>query len=51
MGFLPFRSDAGGLTIGYGSGVNGIGVVIVEYQYIMVDTTGDSRKFSCLVGV
>ena len=48
---FPGGADAGSLSIGDCSGVNGIGIIIVENKNVVISATGDRWELSSLVGV
>ena len=51
VGVLPNSTDVGGLTVGNSSGMDRVGVVVIEDEDVMVTPTGDCRKFTSLVGI
>ena len=48
---FPGGADAGSFSIGDRSGVNGIGIIIVENKNVVIAATGDRWELSSLVGV
>ena len=48
---FPGGADAGSFSIGDRSGVNGIGIIIVENKNLVIAATGDHWEISSLVGV
>ena len=51
MSFFPVSSNASGLAIGDGFGVDGVSVGMVKNKDIVIATTGGNRKFACLIGI
>jgi hypothetical protein len=48
---FPGVSNAGAFAVGNADGVNGIGVLVVEDENIMVASAGGDGEQSCLVGI
>ena len=51
VGVLPSSTDVGGLTVGNSSGMDRVGVVVVEHKDVMITPTRDCREFASLVGI
>jgi hypothetical protein len=48
---LPGVANAGGFAGGYRDGMNGVGVLVVEHEEVIVAAAGGNRKTTCLVGI
>ena len=51
MRLFPCVTNAGSLTIGKGSSVDGVGILMIQNEYIMVAAAGWDGKFAGLIRI
>ena len=51
MGLFPHIADAGGFAIGYGNCMDGIGVLMIENEDVIITTTGRDVETTSLIRI
>ena len=51
VGGFPGSANASGLAVGESDSVNGVGVLMIENENVVVASTGRDGKFAGLIGV
>ncbi len=51
VGLFPGVSDTGGFAIGNSNSMDGVGVLVVKYEDVVVSTAGGNGETTGLIGV
>ena len=51
VGLFPCIANAGGFAVGNGDGMDGIRVLVIEHENIVIALTGGDMETTCLVRI